>query len=68
MPFLPWCCLDTLGHRAASCKHGGDVVARHNHLQDIFPAFCRRAYLSVKVEVGYGLGTGHVSPADVLPP
>ena len=31
-------------------------------------AFCRCAHLSEKVEVGYGLGTGHVNsrPADVL--
>ena len=58
-----------LGHHAVSCKHGGDVVAaRHNDLRDFFAAFCRRAHLSVKVEVEYGLGIGHVNsrPADVL--
>ena len=59
-PFCPGVALDMLGHHAASCKHGGDVVARHNHLRDIFAAFCRRAHLSVKVEVGYGLGIDHV--------
>ena len=53
-PFCPGVALDMLGHHAASCKHGGDVVARHNVLRDIFAAFCRRAHLSVKVEVGYG--------------
>ena len=45
-----------------------DVVTRHNQLREIFAAFCFHAPLSVKVEVGYGLGTGHVNfhPADVL--
>ena len=38
---------------AATCRHGGDVVARHNRLRDIFANFCRRAHLSVQVEVGY---------------
>ena len=54
----------SLGHHAASCKHGGVVVARHNDLRDIFAAFCRRAHLSVKVEVEYGLG---IRPCQ-LPP
>ena len=60
--------LDPLGHHAASCRHGGDVVARHNHLRDIVANFCRRAHLSVRVEVGYGLARDHVNsrPADVL--
>ena len=64
-PFCPSVALHTLGHHAATCKHGGDVVTR-----DIFAAFCHRAHLSVKVEVGYGLGTGHVTsrPEDVLVP
>ena len=49
-----------------SCRHGGDVVARHNHLRDIFANFCRRAHLSVRVEVEYGLARDHVNsrPAD----
>ena len=40
----------------------------HNHLRDIFANFCRRAHLSVRVEVGYGLARDHVNsrPADVL--
>ena len=37
----------------------GDMVAQHNHLRDIFAAFCQHAHLSVKGEVGYGLCTGH---------
>eukprot|EP00731_Ephydatia_muelleri_P010164 Em0005g750a len=51
-PHCPDTALDPLGHHAASCRHGGDVVARHNHLRDIFANFCRRAQLSVRVEVG----------------
>ena len=67
-PHCPDIALDPLGHHAASCRHGGDVVARHNHLRDIFANFCRRAHLSVRVEVGYGLARDHVNsrPADVL--
>ena len=47
------------------------MVARHNDIRGHFcmhAAFCRHAHLSVKVEVGYGLGIGHVNfyPADVL--
>ena len=60
--------LDPLGHHAATCRHGGDVVARHNRLRDIFANFCRRAHLSVRVEVGYGLARDHINsrPADIL--
>ena len=67
-PHCPDIALDPLGHHAASCRHGGDVVARHNHLRDIFANFCRQAHLSVRVEVGYGLARDHVNsrPADVL--
>ena len=50
----PGAALDPLGHHA---NHGGDVVARHNQLRDIFAVFCHHAHLSVKVEVGHGLGT-----------
>ena len=44
------------------------MVSRHNHLRDIFADFCRRAHLSVKVEVGYGLSRDHINsrPADIL--
>ena len=54
-------------HHAASCRHGGDVIAQHNHLRDIFADFCCHAYLPVKAEVGYGLGRDNVNsrPADV---
>ena len=55
MPLCPDIALDPLGHHAASCRHGGDVVAWHNRLRDIFANFYRWAHLSVQVEVGYGL-------------
>ena len=44
------------------------MVARHNRLRDIFANFCRRAHLSVQVEVGYGLARDHINsrPADIL--
>ena len=44
------------------------MVARHNHLRDIFANFCRLSHLSVRVEVGNGLARDHVNsrPADVL--
>ena len=60
--------LDPLGHHAASYRRGEDVVTRHNQLRDIFADFCRRAHLSVRLEVGHGLSRDHVNscPADVL--
>ena len=68
MPFCPDTALDPLGHHAATCLHGGNMVSRHNHLHDIFADFCRWAHLSVKVEVGYGLCRDHINsrPADIL--
>ena len=44
------------------------MVARHNRFRDIFANFCRRAHLSVRVEVGYGLARDHIisRPADIL--
>ena len=67
-PFCPDLILDPLGHHATSCRHGGDVVIRHNHLRDIVADFCRQAHLSVRVEAGYGLSSDHSNtrPADVL--
>ena len=51
-----------------SCRLGGDVVIRHNRLRNIFAEFCRRAHLSVRVEVGQGLSRvqRNSCPADVL--
>ncbi|KAL5460333.1 hypothetical protein EMCRGX_G033778 [Ephydatia muelleri] len=67
-PFCPNITLDPLGHHAVSCRHGGDVVIRHNRLRNIFAEFCRRAHLSVRVEVGQGLSRvqSNSRPADVL--
>ena len=60
--------LDPLGHHALTCKHGGDVVNRHNRLRDVFAESCRRACIGVQVEAGSGLGRDehHTRPADVL--
>ena len=67
-PCCPELVLDPLGHHAASCRHGGDVVTRHNRLRDIIVEFCRQAHLSVRVEVGFGLSRvqRNTCPADVL--
>ena len=47
---------------------GGDVVTRHNRLQDEVFDLCRRAHLSVSVERGHGLTRvlPHTRPADAL--
>ena len=42
-PHCPAHSLDPLGHHALTCKHGGDVVIRHNSLRDAFAESCRRA-------------------------
>ena len=67
-PFCPDTVLDPLGHHAVSCRHGGFVVTRHNLLRDILAGFCRRAHLTVKIEVGYGLSGENINsrPADIL--
>ena len=44
--------LDLLGHHAATCKKGEDVVTRHGRLQDVFVDFYHQAHLGVHVEVG----------------
>ena len=53
-PYCPAHSLDSLGHHALTSKHGGDVVTRHNRLQDVFVETCRRACVGVQVEVGSG--------------
>ena len=67
-PFCPDIVLDPLGHHTVSCRHGGDVVIRHNRLRNIIADLCRRAHLSVRVEVGRGLLGSHdyTRQADVL--
>ena len=47
--------LDPLGHHAATCKRGGDVVLRHNKLRDILVESFHQAHLHIQVEVGSGL-------------
>ena len=60
--------LDLLGHHAITSTHGGDVVTRHNLLQDVVANLFRQAHFGVTVEVGYGLTSdhSHTRPADVL--
>ena len=67
-PYCPAHSLDSLGHHALTCKHGGDVVTRHNRRRDVFVESCWRACVGVQVEVGsgYGLHEHNKQPADVL--
>ena len=67
-PFCPDTALDPLGHHAVTCRHGGDVVIRHNRLQDDICDLCHHAHLSVKLEKGNGLtrDLDHTRPADIL--
>ncbi|KAL5500379.1 hypothetical protein EMCRGX_G011931 [Ephydatia muelleri] len=62
--------LDPLGHLATTCNKGGDVVTRHNQLRNVLAETCRRAHLSVKVEMGSNLTSehDHSRPADILLP
>ncbi|KAL5515136.1 hypothetical protein EMCRGX_G000261 [Ephydatia muelleri] len=66
-PYCPNHRLDPLGHHALTCKHGGDVVLRHNSLRDVVVESCHRACLGGQVEVGSGLGLDrlHSRPADI---
>ena len=70
LSFLASFALDDFGHHALSCKHGGDVVSRHNKLRDIFSDFCQRACLGPRLEMGCGVGftNSQFRPADVLVP
>eukprot|EP00731_Ephydatia_muelleri_P005532 Em0002g1708a len=68
-PHCPSCVLDDFGHHSLTCKHGGDVVSRHNKLRDVFYDFCQRACLGPRLEMGCGAGSDSQSrPADVLVP
>ena len=49
--------LDPLGHHAAICRHGGDVVVCHNKLHDDFLSY-NRAHFAVTLEAGSGLTPG----------
>ena len=68
LPYCPHAALDPLGHHAVTCRHGGDVVVRHNRLLDVLADSFRRAHLSVAVEKGHGLkrDRNHQHPADLL--
>ncbi|KAL5493834.1 hypothetical protein EMCRGX_G015066 [Ephydatia muelleri] len=61
---------DPLGHHATTCKRGGDVVYRHNRLRNNLAESCRRAHLSVHLEVGHNLtpDNSNTRPADILIP
>ncbi|KAL5477540.1 hypothetical protein EMCRGX_G024351 [Ephydatia muelleri] len=63
--FCPGVGLDPLGHHCVTCRHGGDVVWRHNLLREAIASLCRTAHLSTAVEKGGG-GHDHTRPADVL--
>ena len=57
-----------LGHHAITCKHGGDVVARHNTPCDVLAETCHWTHLGVQVEAGNDLmaNHSHTHPADLL--
>eukprot|EP00731_Ephydatia_muelleri_P002291 Em0001g2291a len=65
-PFCPDITLDPLGHHAVSCRHGGDVAIRHNHLRNIFTEFCCCAHLSVEAGNDLTADHSHTRPADLL--
>eukprot|EP00731_Ephydatia_muelleri_P022813 Em0015g396a len=49
-PFCPDTALDPLGHHAVTCRHGGDVVIRHNRFRDEIFDLCSHVHLSVRLE------------------
>ena len=40
--------LDHLGHHAFTCKHGGEVVTRHNRLRDSILEVCHCAHIECR--------------------
>ena len=66
-PLCPDVALDPLGHHAATCRRGGDVVIHHNRLRDVFLSFCHQAHIAARLEAGSGLtlGLDHTRPDDV---
>ena len=52
-PFGPNITLDPLGHHTVSCRHGNDVVIRHNHLRNIFTEFSN-PLISLTIEFRVG--------------
>ena len=67
-PFCPDTALDPLGHHAVTCRHGSNVVIRHNRLRNQIIELRCRAHLSVSLEKGNGLtrDLDHTRPADIL--
>ena len=57
--FCPKIALDSLGHHAVACTHGGDVVIWHNLLRDVVADLCHHAHVSVGVEKGHGPTRDH---------
>ena len=62
--------LDHFGHHSLTCKHGGDVVTRHNRLRDVLVEYCHLAHVACQVEMGSGGGSekSRTQSADVLIP
>ena len=60
--------VNRLGNHATTCKWGGSVVTRHNHLRNVIVEFCHRAHLGVRVESGSGItpDLSRIQPVDVL--
>ena len=44
--------VDSLGHHAVTCRHGGDKVIRHNLQRDVVADLSHRAHPRVGVEKG----------------
>ncbi|KAL5516534.1 hypothetical protein EMCRGX_G001894 [Ephydatia muelleri] len=67
-PLCPESMLDPLCHHSVTCKRGGDVTNRHNLLRNAIYEACHQASLSVRLEVGGGLGRDKAltRPADIL--
>ena len=58
-----------MGHHSLTCRHGGFVIARRNHLRDCLAHFCQMAGLAPEVEKGCNFDCkDRMRPADVLVP
>ena len=70
IPVCSFCPFHALGHHALTCKHGGDVVSRHNRLRDVLLESCRLACLGPQIEAQSVLRhEGHrTRPTDILIP
>ena len=62
--YCPHAAVDSLGHHAVTCQHGGDVVVRHNRLRDMLADFeptCLLQYKRVMVSKKIAISNGHLS-------